>query len=452
MELKVSRVLHAGYIFDNNKDKIIFDPIFENPFSHNCYAFPSVEFNIDKIKKINWSAVFISHIHDDHLSLESLNLIEKETPIYLYSIHEELFTLITALGFLHVYPLHIDKTVTIGEFQVTPRKALDPDVDTIFHIEVSGLNILNVVDAWIDPLALDKLLEHAQWDLVLWPFQTLCELEVLSPTRAEPAARSIPDEWIQQIKLLNPRFIIPSSCQFIHESWSWYNFALFPITYRQFTDQINTEIPTAKVIKLDPSCTIILTKAELKKGSDLAWVDLEKNPVSDYEFNPDFKPSSTAEIASHFKKLTTPQKSSVIDYCRKNLVEKYNLLDSPEENYFLKSGFWQLSLFDKDGIPEIILYHFTKGRIELAAPSSTSKLIWLTELPIFKLYSALNSGESFTSMYVRINDTKFEAEIEAELATVDILLDPLARCLFSSGVGSFQAAQLKKLLSASKNV
>ena len=150
MPLKISRILHAGYIFEYDEIKIAFDPIFENPFSQNCYAFPEVKFDLLQIKKLKLAAVFISHHHDDYCSLESLNLLDKSTPIYAYCEFEELFSLIRELGFNKVYKLEINRPVIIGSVEITPRRALDSDVDSIFHIKAGNLNVLNVVDSWID--------------------------------------------------------------------------------------------------------------------------------------------------------------------------------------------------------------------------------------------------------------------------------------------------------------
>lgn len=53
-------------------------------------------------------------------------------------------------------------------------------MDSMFQIKAVGLNVLNVVDSWIDPTALIELAHDAPWDMVLWPFQTMREIEVLS--------------------------------------------------------------------------------------------------------------------------------------------------------------------------------------------------------------------------------------------------------------------------------
>jgi hypothetical protein len=142
---------------------------------------------------------------------------------------DELFAMVRDLGFLNVHPLQLNVGITAGPFEVFSREALDSEVDSMFQIKVAGLNVLNVVDSWIDPATLPELARDAPWDMVLWPFQTMREIEVLSPSKATVAPPELPADWIDQLRILNPRYVVPSSCQFLQEAWSWYNHAFFPI-------------------------------------------------------------------------------------------------------------------------------------------------------------------------------------------------------------------------------
>lgn len=441
MSLKVFRILHAGYVFESTDTKIVFDPIFENPFSRNCYAFPKVSFDLNAIRALRLDAVFISHYHDDHCSLESLNLLSRETPIYLYCIHDEMFEIIKKLGFKRVQPLSLNKPIQVGTFTITPRKALDPEVDSIFQIEADGLNILNVVDSWIDPIALDDLKQQAPWDLVLWPFQTMREVDVLSPLRASPVSRELPQEWIEQIKSLNPRSIVPSSCQFIHEDWSWYNHALFPITYRQFEKEVRSALPTAEVIRMNPSASLVLESKSIRRASPLSWVVPMGEQNVDYDFQADTSPPSTSEIARHFSALTPEQNQRVHQYCQKELLERCREIGSSKEPYFKKTRHWRLSLYDHNGDVTVYRYLLERDNITLQE-ASIGEDDWQTDVPIAKLYAALELGESLTSMYVRINDCRFSDPIEVEVQAADILEDPLVRCLFSGAFATYQTYQL----------
>lgn len=444
MSLKISRILHAGYLLDYQGTQIAFDPIFENPFSKNCYAFPNIEFNYKQIKKLKLSAVFISHYHDDHCSLDSLNMLDRDTPIYLFCVFEKMFSLIRELGFKFVYSLELNSCVRVNSFEVIPRRALDADVDSIFHIKVAGLNVLNVVDSWIDDDTLAMLAKTSTWDIVMWPFQTMREIEVLSPSRFLPADEKIPHEWIAQLKILNPRCVVPSSCQIRFEEWSWYNSVFFPISYRQFQDELNLALPNTQVVKMNPGVSVILSQAEVDYSGRLDWIRPIDEQDVDYSYQKDIKIQNTQEISQKFSALSLEQTERVFQYCRTELLEKYKSLNLNEKTYFSKPRFWQLVIYDHTGRNTKFYYRVSAGDIELLT-SNCEVFYWRTEISINKLYSALECGEALTSMYMRINDMVFSPEIEIEMKDVDVLEDPLIRCLFSGAFGAYQQEQLKNI-------
>ena len=302
----ISRILHAGYLFECEGTRIAFDTIFENPFSRNCHAFPQLRFDTDSIRRQRFDAVFISHFHDDHCSLDSLDLLDRATPIYLYCIFDELFDMIRQLGFRHVQPLRLNETVTVGPFAVTPREAMDADVDSMFQVRAAGLNVLNVVDSWIDDTTLGQLVDEGPWDMVLWPFQTMRELEVLAPSRHAAAPPALPEEWIVQLQALQPRYVVPSSCQFLQEPWSWYNRAFFPISYARFGREVGAALPQAQVVRLNPGVSVRLDATSLQPAPPLSWVIPVGEQVVDYAYEGNAAAPPTSEIARHFAPLSVP--------------------------------------------------------------------------------------------------------------------------------------------------
>ncbi|WP_426100215.1 MBL fold metallo-hydrolase [Massilia sp. TSP1-1-2] len=444
MSLKISRILHAGYVFECDGAQIAFDTIFENPFSRNCHAFPDVRFDQALIEQLKFDAVFISHFHDDHCSLESLALLDRATPLYIYCLYEELFAMVRQLGFSSVHALAIDTPVTVGPFEVIARVALDAEVDSMFQVKAGGLNVLNVVDSWIDPEALPELARQGPWDMVLWPFQTMRELEVLSPSRAAPAAPQLPPDWIDQLKVLAPRYVVPSSCQFLQEPWSWYNHAFFPITYLQFQHEIEAALPRTKVVRLNPSVSVLLDATSLRPSKPLPWVLPVGEQDVDYRYQAGTAPPPTALIATRFAPLTPEQNARVIDFCQAGLLDTYRAMELPEESYFEAPRVWRLSIYDHAG--QGTEFHYRVEGDTISALSAIAEpLAWTTEIPAAKLYAALELGESLTSMYMRINDVVFEAAVEADIASAEIIDDPLIRCLFNDVFGAYQAAQLRRL-------
>ncbi|MFC5513716.1 MBL fold metallo-hydrolase [Massilia jejuensis] len=446
MPLHISRILHAGYVFDCKGTRIAFDTIFENPFSRNCHAFPPVRFDHDKIRLLRFDAVFISHFHDDHCSLESLDLLDRATPLHIYCQFDALFAMVRALGFLNVYALALDMPVEVGPFAVTPRIAMDADVDALFQIDADGLKVLNVVDSWIDPDTLPALAAHGPWDMVLWPFQTMRELEVLSPSRAAPAPAAVPAEWIAELRALDPRFVVPGSCQFLQEPWSWYNRAFFPVSYRQFQAQVEAALPDARVVRMDPAASMRLDHAGLTPAGALDWVVPagDRDADYDYDYDPHAAPPATGEIARRFPALSAEQAGCVDAYCRTGLLERYRAMELPEDSFFARPRIWRLSVFDHAGTETRHHYRVEKDGIDPVAPDA-APLAWTTEIPAAKLYAALANGESLTSMYMRINDMRFDAATETDLETAELVDDPLIRCLFNDAFGAYQAAQLRRL-------
>jgi hypothetical protein len=442
--LTISRILHAGYVFECDGTRIAFDTIFENPFSRNCHAFPDVRFDHEQIRRQHFDAIFISHFHDDHCSLESLDLLERATPLYIYCIFDELFDMVRQLGFTQVHPLRLDVPVEVGPFQVVPREAMDADVDSMFQVKAAGLNVLNVVDSWIDDVTLGQLAQDGPWDMVLWPFQTMRELEVLAPSRGAAAPPSLPEEWIPQLQALNPRYIVPSSCQFLQEPWSWYNRAFFPISYAQFAKEVSAALPGAQVVRLDPSVSVLLDATSLRTAPPLSWVQPVGVQDVDYEYEGNATPPRTADIARRFAPLTEQQQARVLDYCRVGLLEKYGAVEAASE-YFDQPRIWQLSVYSHAGEVRHFRYRLEPGG-QAHLDDSAAPLGWTTEIPAAKLYAALELGESLTSMYMRINDAVFDADTERDLAQADVVDDPLIRCLFSDTFGAYQSAQLRRLL------
>jgi hypothetical protein len=442
--ITISRILHAGYVFECAGTRIAFDTIFENPFSRNCHAFPDVRFDREQIRRQHFDAVFISHFHDDHCSLESLDLLDRATPLYIYCIFEELFDMVRRLGFSRVHALALNDAVEVGPFQVVPREAMDADVDSMFQVKAAGLNVLNVVDSWIDEGTLTKLAGEGPWDMVLWPFQTMRELEVLAPSRAAAAPPELPEEWLAQLGALAPRYVVPSSCQFQQEPWSWYNRAFFPISYAQFGREVGAALPGAQVVRLDPSVSVRVDAASLQPAPPLSWVIPVGPQNVDYIYAGNAAPPSTADIARHFAPLSASQKARIMDYCRAGLPDKYGDVEAASA-YFDETRIWQLSVYDHTG-------QVTRFRYRLEADGaaclddSAAALGWTTDIPAAKLYAALELGESLTSMYMRINDTVFDPETERALLDADVVDDPLIRCLFSDTFGAYQAAQLRRLL------
>jgi hypothetical protein len=266
---------------------------------------------------------------------------------------------------------------------------------------------------------------------------------VLSPARAAPF-EGLPEEFITQLQALNPRIVVPSSCQFVQEPWSWYNHAMFPVTYARFEHEVRAALPHTSVLRLNPSVSVVLDADGVTAAAQLPWVIPEGPQDLDFDYRPAQTAPSTAEIAGHFAALDGAAWERARQYCTAGLLDKYRAMELEEGGYFDSPRIWRLSLYDAGGDAAEFHYRVHGDEIALLA-SAPVELDWTTELPAVKLIAALESGESLTSMYVRINDRRFSPAVEAQLADAEVVDDPLIRCLFNGVFGAYQAAQLARL-------
>ena len=88
MKIKLFRSATVGIILENYK--ILMDPwLTDGEYYGSWSHFPKfdLEKNLDEINSYN--AIYISHIHPDHCSDETLKKIKKDIPVYIHSFHSK---------------------------------------------------------------------------------------------------------------------------------------------------------------------------------------------------------------------------------------------------------------------------------------------------------------------------------------------------------------------------
>src|SRR5690606_12949847 len=136
-----------------------------------------------------------------------------------------------------------------------------------------------------------------------------------------------------------------------------------------------------------------------------------------YGYQENLAPQSTSEIAQHFASLTVSQKQRIQNFCERELIQRYQKLEMADESYFHQKRLWKLSVYDSDSLVNVYLYELHDSSItRVQSSDQKSELAWATEIPAARLYGALESGESLTSIYLRINAERFNDEVEKDLA------------------------------------
>lgn len=353
--------------------------------------------------------------------------------------------------------LELGHTYQFGKFLVTPQKALDENLDCLFSIQHGDVHILNVVDAWIHPDSLPSLVQKAPWDLVLWPFQNMQEIEVLGPefrkTKAEEQCE-IPEELKSDLLALQPKTLIPSSCQFKFEAWSWYNDKYFPISYSSFHSQIEALLPNTKVERLDQGMGLSWAQNKWIKTEDLSWVKRIQNQVqdeiNDYKFDQTSLIPGSDEVSRHFPELTDPEKNQVLIYLETEMLELLRQQAEDLHPYFRQCGQWQLRLYDSEGCAteiriELPPFHFVQSNDPLP-------ILWTTSIPFWTAFMTLTQSASLSSSYLRVNEDLSPLQRSKLPDGISPLDDLLIRTLFAQPSLAFQKNQLQKLLTCDESL
>jgi hypothetical protein len=178
----------------------------------------------------------------------------------------------------------------------------------------------------------------------------------------------------------------------------------------------------------------VLSKDGVKGAGRLPWILPKGDQTLDYEYDPNLKVPATSEIAKKFSVLSKEQSQFVETFCKEGLPAKFAEVGPSGDLYFNKSREWKLSVYDHTGNEAVFCYRLNDDHMELIE-FLNQDVEWKTEIIASKLYSALTTGESLSSLYVRVDKS----------VDVDVVEDPLLRCLFNGEFGSYQKAQLERI-------
>jgi len=110
---------HQGWVLSDSNTTILIDPLLVETFGHGrseVSVFPPREFHWDKFPNIE--AVILSHEHEDHFSIPSLNALSRDVAIYVSpQTSTAMFEILTEMGF-HPKFLPLGEPFKLGTLNV----------------------------------------------------------------------------------------------------------------------------------------------------------------------------------------------------------------------------------------------------------------------------------------------------------------------------------------------
>lgn len=134
--LTITHIGHAGWLWDADGQRVLVDPLLCEDFGRGSgtarmpKVWPPRIFSFEHFPPLD--AVVISHEHEDHLNLPSLNLISRGVPIYLSARSSTAAeTILKEMGF-NVSRLAPGQEIRIGKMEL---QALSPDHYAHFNMD-----------------------------------------------------------------------------------------------------------------------------------------------------------------------------------------------------------------------------------------------------------------------------------------------------------------------------
>jgi UDP-MurNAc hydroxylase len=221
--MKVTFYVNAMVLLESNETKVLCDPwiTFGNNSDSIYYNFPENPFSKKDIENLKPDYIYISHSHPDHYDPKTLNCFSKKTPVIIAKFkYDFLRRNLQAIGFENIIISDPIKGLPLNNKDhcwIIPA-AETPELDSVATFRLGSKSAVNLNDNILN-IEQSNLLKKqlGNVDLALIPYTgygpyPMCYDNLKDDEKARAALEkkiSKYDEFITQISLLQPDFVLP---------------------------------------------------------------------------------------------------------------------------------------------------------------------------------------------------------------------------------------------------
>lgn len=237
--MKIRYIANACFhITLSNGQTLLTDPWFDGPCQQTWWNFPPVP---DALKAEIWAckpdALYISHLHHDHLHPQTLAPFDRATPVIIGRMNTpNLRAALAAIGFTNLIEVPFETRVPWGGAELVLFKdfhgntkgdetAIEYDLDTsIYLYDPDGTRLFNAVDNTILPADAARIAtEYGVPDIAQLPYASASlypmamgdyddakKLEAMRAIRARTAGN-----FRENFKALGPKRVIPAGGEYV---------------------------------------------------------------------------------------------------------------------------------------------------------------------------------------------------------------------------------------------
>ena len=428
--IKTTLVGHACLLIQSKETTILTDPVwFDYLWEEINTLCPSITLNKDKVPPLD--VLNISHRHQDHFDVRTLAYLVKNekilTPDTLVLAPQDnlLLDILNELEFKNIKVVTDFEPINVKDVIITPTPsrnqlstAEDPFPEHGLLVNDGEVTIWNQVDSLVNPEIIQQVRElYGQIDFFHSRFVPLIEGNL---SYNKPLTLPISEycTFLNIVKALNPRFVVPGSAGFRYrDELLFTNQVSFPITQDQFLRDLEAFCPEVPKAPFFPGDIAHISKEiiEIKKQSS-DFVQVRKDDSHLITFKPHaYVPvitTQTTEPTEYKREMQVVD--DFIGNCLLERVLKSELLEGWKHWQIV----YQLEVFGQDK-PQAWTVDFSQsgepklhkgdiGKINIYEGISSSELCALVEGKTSWDYVTLcGNYRTFNNIY-RITDGRFE--------------------------------------------
>ncbi|MBG9941033.1 MBL fold metallo-hydrolase [Brevibacillus formosus] len=113
--MKVTYIQSACVIIENQNVKVLCDPwLTDGAYYGSWYHYPPLKFSPEDFNHVDY--IYISHVHQDHMDIKTLEIISKDIPILIHDFADKfVYNILKDLGFKQVIEISNQKEFMLGE-------------------------------------------------------------------------------------------------------------------------------------------------------------------------------------------------------------------------------------------------------------------------------------------------------------------------------------------------
>ena len=254
---------HASWLVTTSHASILTDPVLSD-FRDGSFAIsPTRILNLRKLPKID--AVVLTHRHRDHFDLATLNLLDRETPIYC-PVDPVIRHALDRFAFTKVVPVSDWSRETFRDVTMLFTRSANPVPEHGVLFSDDEHLFWNQADTVVhaDTIALLRAFVEQRIDLVAHAYQPMMEMAVLDSLSLEFPI----DDYaalLDAARLLEPRAVVPSSNGYrVTGKQAWINAYKFPVTRERFVRDVRDVLPGVTTHIPNPGDVLVVTDAGVR--------------------------------------------------------------------------------------------------------------------------------------------------------------------------------------------